>query len=161
MLIRNKCSWVWKKPWDRIHEHLFSKRHTKLKKNYEARNAEGKQQLTFYDTEVRSKLREKEQEGAIYDFVQAFSYFGIPLSQADSFIGDFVKKYCPALRSMPGYQQLSSKYLKEVYEDHMTHLKSSIVDKKICIIIDKSPDVLGRPAVNTLISFYNSSSKSP
>ena len=60
---------------------------------------------------------------------------------------------------MPGYQQLSNKYLKEVYDDHMTHLKELIIDQKICLIIDESPDVLGRPAVNTLISFYDKASR--
>ena len=93
---------------------MFSKCHAKLKKNYEARNAEGKQQLTLYDTEVRSKLREKEQEGAIYDFVRAFSYSGVALSQADSFIGDFVKKYCSKLRKLqhPTRSSMSAEVLR-------------------------------------------------
>ena len=39
----------------------------------------------------------------------------------------------------------------------MSFLKSLIEDKKFCFIIDESPDVLGRPAVNTLISFYDHS----
>ncbi len=107
-------------PWDRVHEHLSSKRHAKMKVNYEKRIAEGKQQLTMYDAEVRSKTREKEHQGAIYDFVHAMTFCGLQMTQADSFLGDFVKKYSPALRSMPGSQQLSNKYLKEVYDDHMT-----------------------------------------
>ena len=65
--------------------------------------AEGKQQLTLYDSEVRSKAREKEHDGAVYDFVRALSFSGIPFSQASSFLGQFVKKYCPTLRSMPGH----------------------------------------------------------
>ena len=32
-----------------------------------------------------------------------------------------------------------------------------IVNKKVCVIIDESPDVLGRPAVNTLVSFCDNS----
>ena len=119
--------------------------------------ADGKQQLTLYDSEVRSKMREREHEGAVYDFVRAMSYSGVPLSQANTFLGQFVKKYCPALRSMPGHVQLSNKYLLEVYKEHMSFLKSLIADKKFCFIIDESPDVLGRPAVNTLISFYDDS----
>ena len=69
-----------------------------MKVNYEKRIAEGKQQLTLYDAEVRSKAREKEHQGAIYDFVRAMTFAGVPLTQVDSFLGDFVKKYCPALR---------------------------------------------------------------
>lgn len=145
------------KVWDRVHEHIGSKRHAKLKENYLKRMADGKQQLTLYDSEVRSKMREREHEGAVYDFVRAMSYSGVPLFQANTFLGQFVKKYCPALRSMPGHVQLSNKYLVEVYKEHMSFLKSLIADKKFCFIIDESPDVLGRPAVNTLISFYDDS----
>ena len=106
---------------------------------------------------MRSKLREKEHEGAIHDFVRSMAFSGIPLTQADNFLGLFVKKYCPALRSMPTYRQLSNKHLKEIYHDHMMYLKSLIVNKKVCVIIDESPDVLGRPAVNTLVSFCDNS----
>ena len=91
--------------------------------------AGGKQQLTLYDGEVRFKMREREHEGAVYDFVRAMSYSGIPLSQANTFLGQFVKKYSPALQSMPGYVQLSNKYLLEVYKEHMSFLKSLIADK--------------------------------
>ena len=85
-----------KKPWDRIHEHLSSKRHARLKENYLKRMAEGKQ-LTLYDSEVGAKAREKEAVGAIYDLVRALSFSAVPLSQADSFLGQYLKKYCPAL----------------------------------------------------------------
>ena len=145
------------KGWDRVNEHIGSKRHAKLKENYVKRMAEGKQQLTLYDSEVRSKAREKQHEGAVYDFVRALSFSGISFYQASSFLGQFVKKYCPALRSMPGHIQLSSKYLVKVYQEHMSFVKSLIEDKKFSFIIDESPDVLGRPAVNTLISFYDDS----
>lgn len=146
------------KAWDRVHEHASSKRHEMLKERYLKRMADGKQQLTLYDTEARSRNREKEHEGAVYDLVRAMSYSGIPLHQAGTFLGQFMKKYCPALRTMPGYVQLSNKYLVDVYQDHMSFVKSLITGKKFCFIIDESPDVLGRPAVNTLISFFNDSS---
>ena len=58
---------------------------------------------------------------------------------------------------MPGHTQLSSNYLVEVYQEHMSFLKSLMEDKKFCFIIDESPEVLGHPAVNTLVSFYNDS----
>ena len=108
--------------------------------------ADGKQQLTLYDSEVRSKMREKERKGAIYDFVRAMFFSAIPLTQASTFLGQFIMKYCSALRSMPGYQRLSSNYLVEVYQDHMLYLKILIPDKKICFIIDESSDILERLA---------------
>ena len=39
----------------------------------------------------------------------------------------------------------------------MSFLKSLIADKKFCFVIDESSDVLGHPAVNTFISFYDDS----
>ena len=38
-------------------------------------------------------------------------------------------------------------------------VKQNIVDQKVCLILDQSSDIIGRPIVNTLISFYNSSTK--
>ena len=102
-----------KKAWDGVHEHLSSKRHTKLKQNYLKRVAEGKQ-LTLYDSEVRAKTREKVIEREIHDFVHALSFSAIPLTQADTFLGQSLKKYSPALRSTPKYQQLANKYQVEV-----------------------------------------------
>ena len=53
---------------------------------------------------------------------------------------------------MPKSQQLSRKYLTEVYEQHMAFIKAEIANQKICFILDESPDV---PALNTLITFYD------
>ena len=96
------------KGWDRVNENIGSKRHAKMKENYVKRMAEVKQQLTLYDSEVRSKAREKEHEGAVYDFIRALSFSGISFYQASSFLGQFLKKYCPALQSMPGALDTSS-----------------------------------------------------
>ena len=143
-----------RKPWDRVHEHLASKRHERLKQNYLKRVQEGKQ-LTLFETEIRAKSKEKEAEGAIHDLVRALSFSAIPITQLDTFLGLYLRKYCPALRSMPKSQQVANKYLVDVYNEHMSTIKSKIVGKKICFIIDESPDILGRPAVNTLIAFYD------
>lgn len=45
--------------WDRMHEHLASKRHERLKQNFVKRMKEGKQ-LTLFETEVRAKSKERE-----------------------------------------------------------------------------------------------------
>ena len=37
----------------------------------------------------------------------------------------------------------------------MSCIKEKISGKKICLIVDESPDVLGRPAVNSIIAFYD------
>ena len=52
---------------------------------------------------------------------------------------------------MPISQELSRKYLSEVYEEHMAFTKAKIVDQKICFILDESPDKLGRLA----LTFYD------
>lgn len=60
---------------------------------------------------------------------------------------------------MPGAHQMREKYLPEIFATHVDHKKLNIVDQKVCLILDESSDIIGRPAVNTLISFYNSSTK--
>ena len=128
-----------KKPWDRIQEHLASARHKKLK--------DSNKQLTIYETEVRQRQKEKEAESAYHDFVRALSYSAISLNHADGFIGKLFKKYCPAAR-----WQLEQKYLPEVYAQHKDLIKQEIVDRKVSVIMDESPEVLGRPTVNTMKS---------
>uniref|UniRef100_A0A1X7U6P4 DUF4371 domain-containing protein n=1 Tax=Amphimedon queenslandica TaxID=400682 RepID=A0A1X7U6P4_AMPQE len=79
------------------------------------------------------------------------------LHQADGHIGKVFRKYCPAAKTMSGARQIASKYLPEIFESHMNFLKEKIIDQKLSLILDESSDVIGRPAVNTLASFYDSS----
>ena len=144
-----------KKPWDRINEHLNSKRHKRMKANYEKRLQEGKQ-LTLYESEVRVRSKEREAETVAHDFTRALLYSGLSLNKADGYMGKLFRKYCPAARTMPGSRQLSRKYLPEIYEQHISSVKEKIARRRISVILDESPDVIGRPAINTLISFYNS-----
>jgi hypothetical protein len=146
-----------KKPWDRINEHLSSKRHKQMNANYERRLEEGRQ-LTLYESEIRAKSKEREAETVAHDFTRALAYSGLPLVQADGYVGKVFRKYCPAARTMPSGRQLARKYLTEIYEQHVSCIKEKIADKKICIILDESPDVLGRSAMNMLISFYDTPS---
>ena len=136
-----------KKPWDRIREHLSSARHSKLKADYNTR----KRQDSLYESMVRKKEKEKECEGAIHDFVRALCYSATSLNQANSFMGKVFKKYCPAARTMPCGRQLEAKYLPKVYRKHKAMMMD---DAKVSVIMDESPDVLGRPSVNTLFCFY-------
>ena len=148
-----------KKPWDKIKEHLSSARHRKLKESDKERS-EKKKQVSLYESVVRQKEKEKEAEGAIHDFVRALSYSAISINQADSFLGKVFKKYCPAARTMPGRRQLEGKYLPEVYAYHKASVLDMIKDVKISVIMDESPDVLGRQAVNTLFCFFNKKKES-
>ena len=59
---------------------------------------------------------------------------------------------------MPDARQMREKYLPEIFATHMDHIKQNI-DQKVCLILDESSDIIGQPAINTLISFYNSSTK--
>ena len=76
-----------------------------------------------------------------------------------AYIGKVLRKYCPAARTRPCARQMREKYLPEIFATHMDHIKQNIVDQKVCLILDESSDIIGRLAVNTLISFYNSSTK--
>jgi hypothetical protein len=143
-----------KKPWDRIKEHLASSRHKRLKENYKKR-IDANKQLTLFETEVRQRKKEKEAESATHDFVRALSYSAISLNHADGFLGKLFKRYCPAARCMPTRRQLEQKYLPEVYAQHKELIKQKINNRKLSIISDESPEVLGRPAVNTLFCYHN------
>ena len=65
------------------------------------------------------------------------------------------KEYCPAARTMPCARQLEGKYLPDVYSQHKTVMLEMMADTKVSIIMDESPDVIGRQAVNTLFCFYD------
>ena len=80
-----------KKPWDRINEHLISKRHSKMKINYEKRVLEGKQ-LTLYESEVRIRSKKEEAETVAHDFTRALIYSGVPLNKADGYLGKLFRK---------------------------------------------------------------------
>lgn len=140
-----------KKPYDRIREHLASARHLKLK--------EERQHPTMFDVCYRQREREKTAEGAIHACVKAFCESGISLEQAEGSMGDFIRTYCPAAKTMPGVTQLRSKYLTEVFEKHMEDIREDIGDSKVSVIIDESPDVTGVPTVNTLVCFYSPNRK--
>ncbi len=56
---------------------------------------------------------------------------------------------------MPKSDQLYQKYLPEIYSSHIIWIKNNSIGKNISLIIDESSDILGRPAVNTFVSFYD------
>ena len=66
-----------KKPWDRVNEHLCTKRHKLMKSNYDERMKAGKQ-LTLYESEVCVKAKQAEAECVIHDFTHPIIYSGLP-----------------------------------------------------------------------------------
>ena len=93
-----------------------------------------------------------------HDFTCALVYSGVSLNKADWHVEKVFRKHCPAARTMPCSQQLSQKYLPEICEQHMCVFKEKTAAMKISTTLDESPDLLGWPAINTLISFYDSAS---
>ena len=144
-----------KKPWDRLREHLGSARHSKQKERWHKRD-KAKRQISLFESEVRQKQKEAEAETVIHDFVRALTFSAVSIHQGDGYIGKVFKKYCQAARTMPTRRQLEMKYLPEVYSQHKKFIISLLEGHKISIIVDESPDVVGRPTVNTLFVFYNS-----
>ena len=81
-------------------------------------------QLTIYESEVRARAKETEAESVAHDFTCAVVYSGLPLYQADTFIGKVLRKYCPAASTIPAAHQLTHKYLPKIYDKHiMSHIK--------------------------------------
>ena len=58
---------------------------------------------------------------------------------------------------MPCGKQLEGKYLPEVYSQHKAIMLDMMVDAKVSVIMDESPELLGHQAVNTLFCFYDRS----
>jgi hypothetical protein len=142
----------------RIREHLGSQRHVQRREESKKRANSGKQ-LTIAETQVRLKKKQEESETAVHDFVRALTYSGVALFKADTYLGKFGRKWVPSMRNLPQHKQLSAKYLDDIYHLHTDLIKSKLKSTKISLIVDESPDLLGRKAVNTLVSFIDPSSK--
>jgi hypothetical protein len=140
----------------RLKEHMIdSQKHQKLKAEHLKREESGKQ-LTITETQIRLKERQQKCESACHEFVYALALSGQPLGHGKGFVGKFVRKWVFAMRGMPSNgQHLADKYLVEVFNKHINFIKDTIKDEKITIIIDESPDIMGRKTVNALFSFFN------
>jgi hypothetical protein len=142
-----------KKPSTRIKEHLASPRHNTLKDKHTKSKTK---QLTLADTQERNKEKENEREGAIYDFVRSLLYSGKSLFTADGPIGENYRKWVPAARTMP-YGKGLRKYQTAIYNEEINAIIRDMKDEPVCLITDESPDFLGEPYLNTLVSYYSKS----
>ena len=70
-------------------------------------------------------------------------------------MGKFIRKYIPRAKNFPTVDHLKDKYLQKVFVSHIDAIKTKIHDQKITLIIDESPDLMGRPALNILASFFD------
>jgi hypothetical protein len=140
------------KPSDRIKEHLHSKRHQRIKSKC---LEESSSQPTLEEVLLTSKKQKEEAMDVSHEFVRAVCYGGLPFSVLDGPIADLVKRFCPAARTMPGVDALAGPYLERVYSLHAEQIKTKIRDQPVTIIVDESPELMGRPCVNTLLSFYD------
>jgi hypothetical protein len=87
--------------------------------------------------------------------VRAACFDAIPIDKADSYLGKLIKKYVPSAKSLPTANSLREKFLFEVFDSHVNKIKNKIQNQKISLIIDESPDFMGRPALNVLTSFFD------
>ncbi len=87
--------------------------------------------------------------------VIVWDYDCIPLYKAELFNGKFIKKYIPSAITSPKSDQLYKIYLPQVYDSDIDWIKTKLKAIKISLIIDETRDILGRLAVNTLVSFYD------
>nr|XP_014343832.1 PREDICTED: uncharacterized protein LOC106703453 [Latimeria chalumnae] len=58
---------------------------------------------------------------------------------------------------MPKAAQLYNKYLPEVFELDLEHIKELVRDAQISITVDETPEIHGDPAVAVLFTFYKDS----
>lgn len=137
---------------DRIREHLASKRHRriKLKCLEESRN-----QPTINESLFATRKRKQESEDVAHEFVRAVCYSGLPFSVMNGPVAHLVKRFCPAARTMPGVDALAGPYLDRVFDLHTEQITTKVSGEPLTIIVDESPELMGRPCVNTLFSFYD------
>jgi hypothetical protein len=138
---------------NRIREHVLqSKSHHKRKKEENERNMKSKQ-LTVAETIVRVKEREEKSESAIHDFVYALVLSAEPINKANGALGQVFKKWIPATRTMLDQRNLRANYLPNLFNSHINFIKNIVSERKISVIIEESPDIIGRKTVYTLIGF--------
>ena len=140
------------KPSDRIREHLRSKHHEKLKRKH---HEDSTKQPTLEQALVTARKRKEEVVDISHKFVRAVCYSGLPYAVLEGPVADLVKQFCPAARTMPGVDSLAGPYLDRVFSLHTEQIKVKIGDQPVTIIVDESPELMGRPCVNTLFSFYD------
>ena len=59
---------------------------------------------------------------------------------------------------MPDQKFLGMNYLPRLFNNHLNYIMNIVSRRKISSIIDESPDIFGRKAVNSF-SFYNERKK--
>ena len=94
-----------------------------------------------------------------HEFVCAVCYSGLPFAVLEGPVADFVKQFCPAARTMPEVDALAGPYLDRVFSLHAEQIKTMVRDQPVTIIVDESPELMGRPCVNTLFSFYDATKR--
>ncbi|KAG0415129.1 hypothetical protein HPB47_007701 [Ixodes persulcatus] len=144
-----------KKPYDRIREHLASSHHKKFKMSTQEAEKAGTSQPTLFDVSCRQRANETEADGVIHDFVRALAYSGISMNQANGPLGEFVRKYCKAAKTMPTGHRLRLKYLKETFDKVMLKICDDMRAVKVSAIVDEFSDITGVPTINTLLCYYS------
>ncbi|CAN7940673.1 unnamed protein product [Ixodes pacificus] len=144
-----------KKPYDRIREHLASSRHKKFKMSTQEAEKVGTSQPTLFDVSCRQRAKETEADGVIHDFVRALAYSGISMNQANRPLGEFVRKCCNAVKTMPTGQGLRLKDLKEAFDKDMVKICDDMRAVKVSVIVDETPDITGVPTINTRLCYYS------
>jgi hypothetical protein len=61
-----------------------------------------------------------------------------------------MQKYVPEAKSMPQYRQFREKYLDQVFSTHIEEIKLRIKSEIFVIL-----NLLGRPTINVLFSFFD------
>ncbi len=145
---------------NRLKEHIFSSKiHSKKKKEESDRQKAGKQ-LTINETLVKLREKEVKAETAAYDFVYSLALSALPLNKSSGPLGNLFRKWVPSARTMPSNFILRRDYLPKVFKCQQNYIREMINDRKISIVIDESPDIIGRKTVNTLITFFDEKTKS-
>lgn len=68
-------------------------------------------------------------------------------------MGELFRTRCPAARTLPASDQLYRKYLPEVYAKDVETVTQLVVDRRISVTIDETPEMHEMPAVALLFTF--------
>lgn len=135
----HEIDWVRKSS---VKSHIGTNKHIEIKMN----SIGVKRQATLQQT---AQTIDKKQE-MIFDFIEMMIECNIPLEKKDK-MNDWLQKYVPNAGFIPSGYTLRRNYLPKVLEKHRNEIKEKIKDQPLAIMIDSSPDRLGRNVVNTIV----------
>jgi len=136
-----------------ITDHLKSSKHQQLSKLRDRDSSPAKRQRTIITSSYEKELTAKKQrENICQDIVKALVASNIPIEKADDpAFRNFLTKHVNGGGAIPEADQLRTKYLPTIFEEHNSKLHAMFSKESfIAIIVDETCDFENRPLLNIL-----------